>query len=608
MVAMLLAALVKLVFIQGVDAQALAAQGVDQRDRTTVLPATRGSVLDRDGNPLAFTIEGRSIAARPVLFTDDVPPTSAPKKGQTVKPLLTAAQKRQKVVDIIVSVLGPAVNRADLLAKLTPPPTFSSRLERDTYWADHRYVYLVRGILPAQADAITAQTAGLFDQDHQNAIAVERQDLRQQPNDAAVAATVVGTTSREGHGQSGIEAKFDALLSGTDGSRTEQVDARNRAIPDTISSQTLPVNGTDVYLTLNSDLQYATQQFLAQQVAASKAKGGCVVIKGVSDGQIVAMTCMEPGKTDAEVGNRAITSPFEPGSVNKIVTFAAALDRGLITPTTVLSVDGQIRMGGRDIHDAWAHGPIDMTATGILAKSSNVGTLMIAQKLGEDAFAAELAKFGLGKKTGIELGGESPGRVPPRSQWSATTFANLPIGQGVSMTMVQLVDMYAAIGNKGVLVKPTLIAGTGTGKDGTFTPAKPTATSRVMSEKTAATLLSMLTATTQDGDLYHRGTGPAAAITGYQVAGKTGTAQQVDPVTKAYSDTLTTATFAGVVPADHPKYAIAVMIDAPLEGSEGGMSAAPLFHQVAAFAMRQAAVPPSTGPAHVYDLYVPPAG
>lgn len=607
MVVMLLAVLVKLVFIQGIDAQALAAQGIDLRDRTTVLPATRGSVLDRNGNPLAFTIEGRAIAARPKLFTDDVAPTTPPKKGQTVKPVLTAQQKREKVADIVVSVLGDSVKRSDILAKLTPPASFASKIAMDTYWADHKYVYLVRGILPEQADKITTQTAALFDIDHQNAIAVERQDLRQQPADGKVAATIVGTTNRDGHGQSGIEAKLDALLSGTDGSRTEQVDARNRPIPDTISAQTPVVNGTDVYLSIDSDMQFIAQQYLLQQIKASKAKSGCVIVRDVgSDGQIRAMACAEPGKTDAEVGNRAISTPFEPGSVNKVVTFAAALERGLITPTTVLNVDGQIRMGGRDIHDAWVHGPIEMTATGVLAKSSNVGTLMIAQKVGEDAFAAELAKFGLGRKTGIELGGESAGILPPRTQWSATTFANLPIGQGVAMTMVQLVDMYAAIGNKGVLVSPTLIAGTG--ESGSFIPAKAPATSRVMSEKTAATLLSMLTATTQEGDLYHRGTGPAAAITGYQVAGKTGTAQQIDPKTKAYSDTLITATFAGVVPADNPKYAIAVMIDAPTPGSEGGTSAAPLFHDVAAYAMRQAAVPPSTKPAHVYDLYVPPAG
>jgi len=285
-----------------------------------------------------------------------------------------------------------------------------------------------------------------------------------------------------------------------------------------------------------------------------------------------------------------------------VVTFAAALDRGLITPTTQLLVPGQIEMGGRLIHDDWAHDPVKMTAVGILGKSSNVGTLMIAQQVGPTAFAQELAKFGLGKKTGIELPGEQSGSYPAESQWSGTSFANLPIGQGVSMTLLQLVDMYQAIGNRGVLVSPTIVAGTG--KDGTFTPSKIRSTTQVMKPSTAATLLDMLRGPIQSGDWYTKGTGKAAAIAGYQVAGKTGTAQQVDPVTKAYSRTLNTATFAGIVPADNPKFAIAIMIDAPINGSEGGGSAAPLFHQIASYALRQANVPPSATAAPVYDLYV----
>jgi cell division protein FtsI (penicillin-binding protein 3) len=262
-------------------------------------------------------------------------------------------------------------------------------------------------------------------------------------------------------------------------------------------------------------------------------------------------------------------------------------------------------MGGRDIHDDWGeHEPVKMTAVGILGKSSNVGTLMIAQKVGPTAFAQELAKFGLGKKTGIELPGEESGSYPAMSQWSGTSFANLPIGQGVSMTLLQLVDMYQAIGNKGVLVSPTIVAGTG--RDGTFTPSKIRSTTQVMKPSTAATLLDMLRGPIQSGDWYTKGTGKAAAITGYQVAGKTGTAQQVDPVTKAYSRTLNTATFAGIVPADNPKFAIAIMIDAPINGSEGGGSAAPLFHQIASYALRQADVPPSPTVAPIYDLYVRP--
>lgn len=580
----------KLVTIQTVDAGALTTAGLDQTQRTLVLPAERGSVDDRNGTPMAFSVAGMAIAAHPKYFENDA--------------------QRDAVADILAAGLGPSVSKSALMTKLK---------------SDKSYVYLAQGLMPAPTDLIMKQIAKakilqdktlkdtpkntVIQKNLANAVVTENQDIRTTP-DGSLAASVIGSTQWNGLrqrsvGMSGIESKYDALLTGTAGSRTLQVDNNGYAIPDSVSRLTPAVDGTSIRLTLDQDLQYSVQQYLNAQVTASKARGGCAVVKGIGDGQIYAMACDEPGKTAAQIGNPAVSTPFEPGSVNKVVTFAAALDRGLITPTTVMNVNGQISMGGREIHDAWVHSAIDMTATGILGKSSNVGTLMIAQKLGQTAFAQELTKYGLGRKTGIELPGESAGSYPVQSQWSATSFANLPIGQGVSMTLLQLVDMYQAIGNQGVLVSPTIIAGTT--KDGVYKPSEIRSTSRVMKPTTAATLLGMLRGTVQSGDYYHRGTGPTAAIQGYQVAGKTGTAQQVDPVTKAYSSTLTNATFAGVVPADNPRYAIAIMIDAPVNGSEGGDSAAPLFHKIASYALRAGDVPPSPTAAPIYDLYVPRA-
>ncbi len=575
---LLAVALGRLVTIQTVEGRGLLATSLAQKTRDLVLHAQRGAIEDRNGVDLAFTVAGKAIATRPANFQND---------GQ-----------RELVADILVGALGSTVDKTTLMASMRPR-------------AGRSYVYLAHQLMPAQADAImgritavlTDRTASVAAQETLlNAVVTEEEDIRSR-SDGTLAASVVGMTDRSGKGLAGIESKFNETLKGRNGSRTVQVDSSGTAIPNTVDNLQPAVDGTDIRLTLDPDLQYTVEQQLHAQVLASQAKGGCAVVKGIKDGQIYAIACDEPGNTAAALSNRAVTEPFEPGSVNKVVTFAAALDRGLITPTTVLSVDGQIEMGGRNIHDAWGHGPINMTATGILAKSSNVGTLMIAQKVGPTAFAQELAKYGLGRKTGIELPGESPGSYPPQSQWSATSFANLPIGQGVSMTLLQLVDMYQAIGNKGVLVSPTIIAGTS--RDGVFTAAKPTATSQVMKPTTAATLLGMLRATVQSGDLNHRATAKAAAIPGYQIAGKTGTAQQVDPVTKAYSDTLTTATFAGVAPADDPKFAIAIMLDAPVNGSEGGESAAPLFHQIAAYELRADDVAPSPTPAPIYDLYVP---
>ena len=243
-----------------------------------------------------------------------------------------------------------------------------------------------------------------------------------------------------------------------------------------------------------------------------------------------------------------------------------------------------------------------MTATGILAKSSNVGTLMLAKQVGEDDFLAMAQRLGQGRKAGVQLPAESAGRLPPRSTWSVSTFGNLPIGQGVSMSLLQLAGMYQTIANGGVRVAPTIIAGTTV--DGVPTPAPPSATMQAMSPTTARTLLDMLRGTTQDGDTAHRGTAPQAAITGYQVAGKTGTAQKVDESISDYSQTAITSTFAGIVPADNPQFVVAIMLDDPKGGSAGTKSAAPLFQDVAAYAMRAGAVPPSPVAAPVYDLYV----
>ena len=570
LLAMLAVALVKLITIQGIDTADYAAKSEAQRTRTIPLLAQRGTIADSKGNPLAFTVEGRAVAARPALFTDDT--------------------QRRKVASILAAGAGGAggaVTTDDVMAKLTSGKT---------------YVYLMRNLMPAQADAIMEKIAPLFDTDHRNAVVTERQDLRQYP-DGSASGALVGGTDYDGNGLSGVEAKFDTKLAGKDGSRVVDVDARHMIIPGSARDEVDARNGMDVNLTIDSDLQYSTVNMLSKYVDLSQAKSGCVVVMTVAQAQVSAMACYQPGETTRQTGNRAVTDSIEPGSVNKVVTFAAALEKGLIKPDTVLNVDGSIDVGGITVHDAWAHGPVDMTATGILSKSSNVGTLMIAQQVGPDAFLDEAKKLGQGVRTGIQLPAESSGVLPAQSTWSASTFGNLPIGQGVSITLLQLAGMYQAIANNGVRVAPSIVASTSV--DGQLTQAPAGATTQVMSPDNAHTLLGMLRGTIQGGDTNHRGTAPKAAITGYQVAGKTGTAQKVDPDTNDYSKTAITSTFAGVVPADNPKYVVAIMLDDPKGNSPAGTtSCAPLFHDVAAYALRAADVPPSTSEAPIYDLYV----
>lgn len=558
---------VQLVRIQTVDAASYSAKAAQQRDRTIDLPALRGAIYDRNGTPVAFTVQGRALAAWPALFTSDA--------------------ERHTVATIVAKALAPQVTAEQIFTKLTDGKSV--------------YVYLARGLLPAQADALSDQILAAIKPQGRSPITTERQDLRQYPQ-GDILQTIVGATDWDGHGASGIEIKYDDVLSGTDGERSVDADSRGRAIPGTQRSETPAVDGGDVTLTIDSDLQYAVSQMLTDTVKSSGSAGGMAMVQGVADGDILAMSTYYQGKTPAEVGNMPVTSPFEPGSVVKVVTFGAALEAGLITPDTHYSVTESIRMGGHTIHDAWPHARVGMSATGILAKSSNVGTLMIAQQIGQNAFAAEVKKYGLGEKSGIQLPADSSGVVPPQSQWSATSFANLPLGQGLSATLVQISSMYQGIANGGLRIPPSIIASTS--KDGVSTPAPARAPVRQLSEKSAGTLLDMLRGTVQAGDLRHDGTAPAAALNGYQVAGKTGTSQQVDPACGCYSKTKVTATFAGVVPADNPKYVITVMLDAPRGGAEAGGVAAPLFKDIAAYTLRAFDVPPSKTKAPVYDLYL----
>jgi len=560
----------RLVWIQAVGSSAYASQADKQRERTVDIAAQRGAILDRNGVKLAFTIEGRVIAARPDKFANDT--------------------QRQKVADILVAALGSKVDGKKIMSQLR---------------SGKSYVYLVRGLLPAQTTAIMAQIKPLLDPEQNLAmVEVAPEDIRQYP-DATLASTLVGKTGWDGHGLDGMESKFDSLLSGVAGSRQFDVDRLGNIIPGTVRNQVDAQNGSDLSLTLDSDLQYAVMDMLEAQVKKSGAKSGKIIVTDVKTGQVYALGNYVQGEDPkAAQSNKVVTDTFEPGSVMKVVTMAAALEAGLVTPDTVLNVDGEFSVGGTVVHDAWPHGPIDMTLYGILGKSSNVGTLMVAEQVGQDKFASMMEKLGLGAKTGIEIGGEVKGSIPTRDKatgWSSTTFANLPIGQGIAMSLVQLASMYQAIGNGGVRIPPTIIKETTT--NGVAAPSTAKAGTRVMSKKTAATMVDMLRAPIQDGDMSHRGTAPGAAITGYQVAGKTGTAQQVDQACKCYSNTNFNATFAGLVPADNPRFSIAIMLDAPQEGSEGGQSAAPLFHDVAAYAMRAFDVEPSAEAAPIRDLY-----
>ncbi|MBM7415132.1 MULTISPECIES: penicillin-binding protein 2 [Nocardiaceae] len=571
MFAILGVATLQLLWIQGIDAPSLSAQSASQRTTTIVDPATRGSITDRDGNPIAFTMEAKALTFQPQRVRVELEEAKA--KDET-KP--DPDDRIREVAAGVHGILGDLVSEKDLLDKMTGSSSFE---------------YLVRSIDPAVAATIAEQYPE---------VGLERQDIREYPG-GALAANIVGATGWDGHGLLGLEDSLDPVLAGTDGSRTYDRGSDGAVIPGSWRDQQPAIDGSNVELTLDSDIQYYVQQQVQQAKDLSGAKNASAVVLDSHTGQVLAMSndgTFDPAigvgnnSPTAQMGNLAVSSPFEPGSVNKIVTAAAAVEDGLTNPDEVLQVPGSITMSGATVKDAWDHGVAPYTTTGVFGKSSNVGTLMLAQRVGEDRYADMLDKFGLGQRTDVGLPGESAGSVPARDQWSGGTFANLPIGQGLSMTLLQMTGMYQAIANDGVRIPPRIVSAT-VGKDGQRTEEPQPEGVPVVSADTARTVRDMFRAVTQNDTGNQRGTGVAAGIEGYQVSGKTGTAQQVDPECKCYSNSNYWITFAGIAPADDPRYVIGIMLDAPTRSSDGsgGQSAAPLFHSIASWMLQRDAVP-----------------
>ncbi len=571
-------AMVKLVVVQGPQADTLQAGSARQRTSELTLPAERGAVLDRAGAPLAFSVEARALVTNPRLIG-------------------------------LTKGAGAAAYVSEMAAAIAQATGSDATVVRGMLESDKGYVVLVPLVAPDVARALRER----FPE-----IAEEQRESRQYPG-GALAANVVGlaswnSTDRKLTGLMGLESSQDNLLAGQAGLRVvDTAEGSSAVIPGSTRFERPATPGSDLQLTLDSDVQYTVQRQLADYAAAKGARGGSAVVLDARTGEVLALAnarTFDPRSLaqadDATLGNAAVSSPYEPGSVNKVVAMAAALEFGTATADRVLAVPGSIRVADRTVNDAWDHGTEDYTLTGVLAKSSNVGTIMAAREVGEDRFADMLVRFGLGRRTGVGLPGESPGRVPARESWSGSTFGNLPIGQGLSMTTLQMAGMYQAVANDGVRVPPRVVAATIT-PEGVRTPAPAPEPVRVVSPGTARTLRTMLTAVTQDGGTADsRGTGHAAAIPGYRVAGKTGTAQQIDPACGCYSSSTYWITFAGMLPAEEPRYVVAIMLDAPA----GGTSAAPLFHDIGSYLAQREKLPVSADPDPVQTLVVrtpPPA-
>jgi len=537
----------RLVVLQVVDATSLDQAAARQRLRTIELPADRGRVFDRNGNHLALSVDARAVYAQPRLIRD--------REGT-----------------------------ARRLAPLLPRPLgeLRKRLSSPLPW-----VYLARRVPAARGDAVARLKLP--------GIGVLGDTVRSYPS-GALAAQVLGFVDVDGKGLAGVELQYDGLLHGRSGQIVLEQDPKGRPIPSGQPSKTRrPVPGTDIVLTIDQSLQYEAERALGQAVRANHAKGGSVVVVAPSSGEVLAMANLpsyDPNRyakaTREARRNRAVEDVFEPGSTNKTITAAAALEAGVVTPGTQLRVPDSLNLcpGVKTFHDSHRHPMQVLSFADVVAQSSNVGTIKVASKLGAARLAKAELDFGYGRRTGVDLPGESPGLVTPAAAWRCTDLGVNAIGQGVAVTVLQAAEVYAAVANGGMLVPPSLLKGT-VDAGGRFQPAQRRPARRVVSERTSRTLTGIL-----QGVVTGRGTGTEAALGDWSVAGKTGTARKPNPHGRGYLPGAYMASFIGFAPAEHPAVVVAVVLDQPTP-IFGGVVAAPVFGQVARYALTRLRVPPT---------------
>ncbi len=532
---------VRLSVLQVSQADAYQTRALDQRLSTVTLPAARGQILDRSEEPLALSLPARDVYADPRYVVD---------------PWATAVR--------LSPVLHIAVK--DLLSPLTAHTSFA---------------YLARQVPLSEADRIERM--------HLPGIGFLSSTRRVYPA-GPVAAQVLGFVGVDGTGLSGLELQYQRLLAGVAGRRTQELDPSGQPIVGGIDVERPPVPGMDLVTTIDRDFQYQVQAALEQAVKANHAAGGEVIVMNPHTGEIYAMASypwFDPNAfstaKQSTMRNAPVTDAFEPGSVCKVITAAAAIQERAVTLDERFTVPDQMQIGTFTIHDAHSHPPEPMTIGDIVAQSSNIGAVLVAQRLGPARMATYLSRFGLGQPTGVGFPGESSGLLLPLYQWTDTSLATMAYGQGISATALQMAAVYATIANGGVWVRPRLVRGM-VDAQGVFRAAPPSPTRRVVSAETARAVSEMLAFTVQSG------TGVAAQIPGYQVAGKTGTARIPKPSGGYYTDR-DIASFIGFLPAASPDVVILATLDRPAT-IYGGVAAAPLFQTVARYAIERLGIPP----------------
>jgi cell division protein FtsI/penicillin-binding protein 2 len=517
-------------WLGGVKASALQRAATTQQVNEINVPARRGAISDRNGLELAVSEPAADIAATPYL----------------VKSPLRAAAR-----------LAPLLDRsqADVLEKLSVKGGF---------------VYLARNLPADKAEKIRKlDIAGL------EFIPSARRDYPRR----WLASQVIGSVGVDGTGLGGLELAHDSVLHGTNGTRRIVKDGVGEPIVLQETKHAVP--GKDLRLTLDAQLQGKVEDVLQEVGAKWKPKGATAVVMDPRTSAVLALAnwprvdANDLGGAPAYAAqNRAVGFNYEPGSTFKAFTVAGALEEGAVSPEDIFHLPPTITVADRTIEEAHERGTVDLTTAQILAQSSNVGTVRIGLRLGATKFDKWVRRFGFGRRTGIELEGEEAGQVLARNRYSGSSMGNLPIGQGESVTPIQLATAYAAIADGGVLRRPRIIGRV----DGRPTPTPPGR--RVISQTTAARVRAMLAGVVETG-----GTATAAAIPGYTIAGKTGTANKIDFKTGTYSKTRFIGSFVGFAPASHPKLLVTIMVDEPQGEIYGAEVAAPAFQEIMRFAL-----------------------
>lgn len=536
--------------LQALDASAYAASAAKQIQRSMPLLPSRGTITDRNDLVMARTEPAVAVTADPSHTT----------------------AKATQIADVLVRHLGGTTT--DYLPKLTKP--------------DARFVYIKKKVPSAkyQRLAVELNDSNLY------GIFRESDPIRTYPG-KTIGSNIVGFVDNNGKGAGGFEYGMNAELSGTEGREIYESDARGNRIPLGTEILTPAVNGRNYQLTLDSELQWMAERRLAQQVKMAKGESGTAITMNIKTGEVLAMAnypsynSNNPGKADSDDrGNRVISAALEPGSVQKVLTMGALLDAGLITPDTKITVPPKVKSGGGYITDSSSHGYLQMTARGVMAKSSNIGTTLLARRMEKGDFAKYMRDFGLGAPTGIELPGEASGSLPG-ADMPDYTLDQIAFGQGVSMTSLQFTAALAGLMNDGVYNPPTIVK-SATDADGKPVEVPHGEPRRIISSAASKDLASMM-----ESVLDRRGTGAKLKIRGYRTGGKTATAERVDPKCGCYRGY--TSGYVGMAPADDPHIVTYVTVDKPKNGHYGSTIAGPVYHDLTVLALQRYGIKPSTG-------------